>query len=119
MDEEEQEIRRKQEEEREALRQKVLGEQRAKEEERLKQEQELIMKRQQFVEQSKSKLVFQEVSEDKPRHKKRRYVDDDGFVNDSSSDGENDNRIRRPLNEGMAQSLLQSFKYSYFRRRRG
>jgi RNA polymerase-associated protein CTR9 len=98
MDEEEQEIRRKQEEEREALRQKMLSVQKLKEEERVKQEQELILKRQQFVEQSKSKLVFAEVSEDKPKKGRKRYVDDDGFVNDSSSDGENKDRIKRPLN---------------------
>jgi len=100
MDEEEQEIRRKQEEEREALRQKMLEQQRTKDEERLKLEQELIQKRQQFVEQSKSKLFIPDVSEDKPRRSKKRYQDDDGFVTDGSSDGENKDRIRRPLNEG-------------------
>jgi len=101
MDEEEQNIRRKQEEEREALRQKMLEEQRIKEEEKLRQEQELIKKRQQFVEQTKSKLQLTEISEDKPKKKAKRYAEDDGFVTDGSSDGENRERIKRPLNEGL------------------
>lgn len=39
-------------------------------EDRLRQEQELIMKRQEFVEKSKAKLVFNEMDE-KPRKKVR------------------------------------------------
>jgi RNA polymerase-associated protein CTR9 len=112
MDEEEQNIRRKQEEEREALRQKMLEEQRLKEEEKLRQEQELIQKRQQFVEQTKSKLMFAEMPEEKPKKKAKKYAEDDGFVTDGSSDGENRERIKRPLNEGL--NLFYFFSGNFY-----
>ncbi|RWS11596.1 RNA polymerase-associated protein CTR9-like protein [Dinothrombium tinctorium] len=97
IDEEEREIRRKQEEERELLRQKVLEEQRKIEEERQRQEMELIQKRQQFVEQSKNKLVFTEIPEEKPAKKsrQRRIAEDDGFITDEGSDVENDEPKRK------------------------
>ncbi|RWS22039.1 RNA polymerase-associated protein CTR9-like protein, partial [Leptotrombidium deliense] len=91
IDEEEREIRRKQEEERESLRQKVLEEQKKIEEEKQRQELELIQKRQQFVEQSKNKLVFAEIPEEKAIKKGRqRKVAEDNFVTDEGSDVEND-----------------------------
>ncbi|KAJ6219345.1 hypothetical protein RDWZM_005157 [Blomia tropicalis] len=92
MDEEEQEIRKKQEGEREALRQKFLEEQRIKEEEKLKQEKELIMKRQEYVEKTKNILIFEAVPEEKPkksRGRKSQGGEEDGFVTDSSSNLEN------------------------------
>ena len=92
MDDEEQEIRKKQEIEREALRQKTLEEQRAKEEEKLKQEKELIQKRQEYVEKTKNILIFEPVPEEKPkkpRSRKSNAGDEDGFVTDSSSNFEN------------------------------
>nr|XP_042900855.1 RNA polymerase-associated protein CTR9 homolog isoform X3 [Parasteatoda tepidariorum] len=84
LDAEDREFRRKQEEEREALRQKTLEQQMKEQEERLKQEQELIMKRQEFKEKSKGKLLFDMV-EEKSR-KKGRKADD--YVSDSSASGE-------------------------------
>ncbi|UXI19272.1 hypothetical protein NH340_JMT05215 [Sarcoptes scabiei] len=92
MDEEEQEIRRKQEIEREALRQKFLDEQRAQEEEKMKQTQELIQKRQEYVEKTKNILIFEAVPEEKPKKSRGRKTnanEDDGFVTDSSSNLEN------------------------------
>ncbi|XP_055950450.1 RNA polymerase-associated protein CTR9 homolog isoform X1 [Argiope bruennichi] len=83
LDAEEREFRRKQEEEREALKQKILEQQQKELDERLKQEQELIIKRQEFVEKSKAKLRFDE--DEKPRKKGRKAQDE--YVSDSSSDG--------------------------------
>lgn len=88
MDEEEQEIRQKQEKEREALRQKFLAEQRAKEEEKMKQAQELIQKRQEYVEKTKSILIFEDKPEEKPKKSRARKNNDDGFVTESSSNVE-------------------------------
>lgn len=89
LDEEEKEVRRKQELEREALGQKLLEERQRAEEERVKQEMELIAKRQQFVEQTKNKLQFQEVPEEKgvKRSKIRKTAADDDFVTDGSGSG--------------------------------
>jgi len=92
MDEEEQEIRKKQEVEREALRQKFIEEQRVKEEEKLKQEKELIQKRQEYVEKTKNILIFEQLPEEKPkksRGRKGNAGEEDGFVTDSSSNLEN------------------------------
>lgn len=71
MDEEEREIRRKQEEEREALRRKISEEQRLLEEQKLEQERAMIMKRQEFVEKSKSKMQFVDTGDDKPSKKSK------------------------------------------------
>lgn len=85
-DEEEQEIRRKQELEREALRQKYMIELKAKEEAKLQQEKELIQKRQEYVEKTKNIKNIFEVTEEKPRKTKHRKSNvEDGFVTDSSS----------------------------------
>ncbi|KAM7285986.1 RNA polymerase-associated protein CTR9 homolog [Ixodes scapularis] len=86
MDEEEREIRRKQEEEREALRRKISEEQRILEEQKQEQERAMIMKRQEFVEKSKSKLQFADFPEDKPGKKSKGRKSQD-YVSDSSDEG--------------------------------
>ncbi|KAH7966563.1 hypothetical protein HPB49_017742 [Dermacentor silvarum] len=86
MDEEEREIRRKQEEEREALRRKISEEQRLLEEQKLEQERAMIMKRQEFVEKSKSKMQFVDTGDDKPSKKSKGRKTQD-YVSDSSDEG--------------------------------
>ena len=103
MDEQEQEIRRKQELEREELRKKLMEEQRVREEEKIKQAQELILKRQEYVEKTKNILIFQDAPEDKPKKARGRKSvanDEDGFVTDSSSNIEN--RPDRPIKKKRA-----------------
>ena len=106
MDEEEQEVRKKQEVEREALRQKHLDEQKSREEEKQKQEQELIQKRQEYVEKTKNILMFDPAVEDKPKKSRGRKSgageDGDGFVTDSSSNLENkiEKSSKRKKSEG-------------------
>ncbi|XP_076339000.1 RNA polymerase-associated protein Ctr9 [Tachypleus tridentatus] len=100
LDEEEQELRRKQEEEREILRQKILEEKRIADEEKQRQEQELIQKRQEFVEKSKNKLVFDEISEEKTHKRGRGRKTQDDYIYDGSSSGEGGEpkkKRKRPL----------------------
>lgn len=87
IDMEEKEFRRKQEQEREALKQKIMEQQLKEQEERMRQEQELIMKRQEFVQKSKSKLLFQDLPNEKPRKKGSGKRVQDDFISDSSGGG--------------------------------
>ncbi|XP_054714138.1 LOW QUALITY PROTEIN: RNA polymerase-associated protein CTR9 homolog [Uloborus diversus] len=103
VDAEERKLRREQEEEREALKKKILEKQLQEQEKRLREEQELITKRQEFVEKSKSKLIFSEVS-DKPKKKGKRGHDE--YVSDSSESeggeggGEKKKRKREDREDG-------------------
>lgn len=87
LDEEDKELRRKQEEEREALRMKILEKQKLQEEEKRKKEEELIKKREDFKEQTKSKLFIPDVIEEKGSKKPRGRTkgDQDEFVSDGSA----------------------------------
>jgi RNA polymerase-associated protein CTR9 len=92
LDEEEREVKRKHDEERLALKQKVEEEHQKVIEEKQRKEQELIQIRNQFVEQSKSKLMFNEM-EDKPAKKgrQRKGGEGDEWVTDGSgNEGRND-----------------------------
>ncbi|EDO34243.1 predicted protein, partial [Nematostella vectensis] len=88
LDEQEQELRRKQEAEKEALRRSKEEEERSRQKEREEQERLMLEKRQQFVEATKNKLVFNEAemaaAEKKAKGGRKRAKDDD-FVDDSSS----------------------------------
>lgn len=87
LDEEDKELRRKQEEEREALRMKMLEKQKLQEEEKKKKEEELIKKREDFKEQTKSKLFIPDIIEEKASKKPRGRAkgDQDEFVTDGSA----------------------------------
>ncbi|KAK3734151.1 hypothetical protein QZH41_017122 [Actinostola sp. cb2023] len=88
LDEEDRELRRKQEEEKEAIRRTREEALRSKQELKEQQERELLEKRQQFVEATKNKLVFNNEPEGASEKKRggRKKTKDDDFVDDSSSD---------------------------------
>ncbi|KAI1309430.1 RNA polymerase-associated protein CTR9 -like protein [Halotydeus destructor] len=92
LDEEDKSFRKKQDEEREALRLKIAEEQLKAEEEKLKKGQEATLRRQQFVEQSKEKLVFTEVPEEKGKKGRQRKVQEgDEWVTDGSGASADEN----------------------------
>lgn len=95
MDSDEREMRRKQEEEREALRIKQLEEQTKALERQEIQRKEMLLKRQEYREKTKNALVFDQIVE-KPKGKGRRreaYGSDSGGSIASESGG---NRSPRP-----------------------
>ncbi|GAB6031101.1 protein required for normal CLN1 and CLN2 G1 cyclin expression [Chamberlinius hualienensis] len=71
VDEEERELRRKQEAERELLRQKQVEERKRHEEEKKKQEEELLQKRAEYREKTKNLLIFSEMPDEKPNKKSK------------------------------------------------
>jgi len=80
MDNDEREMRRKQEEEREALRIKQIEEQTKALEQQEVQKREMLLKRQEYREKTKNALVFDQIVE-KPKGKGKRrenYVSDSG-----------------------------------------
>lgn len=89
LDEEERELRRKQEAEREALRQKQLEEKRRQDEEKRRQDEELLQKRAEYKEKTKSLLVFTDMPDEKAHRKGKGRRRDDDYVSDSGSDNEN------------------------------
>lgn len=96
-DEEERRVKQQQEEERNALRAKFLEEQQKIQDEKMKKEQEMIEKRTVFKEQTKDKLLFQQLPEEKSAKKSRprKQMDADGFVTDGSDSDYERRRKRR------------------------
>lgn len=95
VDEQEKETRKKQEEERRALQEKMEEERRRREEEERKKREEKETLRKNFVEQSKDKLIFTEVVDEKVSKKPRmRRAEEDDFVTDGSGSDE-ENRVRK------------------------
>lgn len=127
LDQAEQDNKKKQEEERLNILRKQEEEKKKQEEEKLKLEQMMIQKRQEFVEQSKAKLVFDAFEkEEKVKRTKQRRNDDD-FVDDSEDslmDGADANdeaaerRAKRKLNE-TEHSEKKRLKKKRRRRERG
>lgn len=101
-DEEERRVKQQQEEERNALRAKLLEEQQKIQEEKMKKEQEMIEKRTVFKEQTKDKLLFQQLPEEKSAKKSRprKQADYDGFVTDGSDSDHEKRRKRRKSGSG-------------------
>lgn len=88
LDEEERELRRKQEAERDALKQKQMEEKRRMDEEKRRQDEELMQKRTEYKEKTKNLLVFSEMPDEKSHRKKGRRREDN-YVSDSSGEDEN------------------------------
>ncbi|KAH0812155.1 hypothetical protein GEV33_010635 [Tenebrio molitor] len=87
VDEEERQLRRKQEDERTAFKMRQLEEQKKVEEEMRLTKEQLLQKRQEYKEKTKNALLFMEIPSEKARGKGRGRKDQ--YLSDSGSDREN------------------------------
>ena len=100
VDDKEKEVKAKQDEERRLLHEQIKAEQDRIEEEKRRLAQEKEEKRKTFVEQTKDKMVIQEIKQEPVVRKRPRKQEEDDFVNDSYSDesgGEGKERKRKKL----------------------
>lgn len=122
LDQAEQDNKKKQEEERLLILKRQEEERKKVEEEKLKAEAEMIQKRQEFVEQTKAKLVFEPIVEEKSKKASRsKRPDSDEFVDDSSEDNLDDEERskRRALAENGVGEGNKKAKKKRRRRERG
>ena len=122
-DEQERKVKQQQEAERNALRAKFEEEQQKVLEEKQKKAQEMIEKRTVFKEQTKDKLLFSQLPEEKPQRKKQRRQDADDFVTDGSGseneDGTKKRKRRHSGGEGDRENRDVDRKRKRHKKRRG